>query len=66
MNAETKKEIARLLYLSTEKSQKEICKIVNWTEKVFTENKKKGGWQDMRDNKSFGKQQIITLCICNA
>jgi hypothetical protein len=61
MKKESKIEIARLLYLTTEKSQREIAAIVGWTEKQMTEAKQKNGWEAMRDNKGFSKQQIISL-----
>ncbi len=61
MKKESKIEIARLMYLTTEKSQKEIASMVGWTEKQMTEAKQKHGWEAMRDNKGFSKQQIISL-----
>ena len=61
MNRVQKIEIARTLYLLTEKSQKEICDVVKWTEKTFTEQKQKGNWSELRDTKSLTKQQIISM-----
>ena len=61
MNGKQKAEIARLLYLSTEKTQKEICEVVGWSEKTFTEQKQKGKWHELRDTKSLTKQQIISM-----
>ena len=37
MTKEQKQEIARTLYLVSDKTQKEICTIVGWTEKTFIE-----------------------------
>ena len=61
MTRQQKIDVARTLYLMTEKTQKEICEVVNWTEKTFTEQKQKGKWNEMRDTKSLTKQQIITM-----
>src|SRR5256885_10308848 len=61
MTRNQKVEVARTLYLMTEKSQKEICDVVGWTEKSFTEQKQKGKWNELRDTKSLTKQQIISL-----
>lgn len=43
-----KADIALELYLQTDKSQKEICLIVGWTEKTFTNHKKKGMWDELK------------------
>jgi len=43
-----KRELAFDLYLNTDKTQKEICSIVGWTEKTFTENKEKGVWDALK------------------
>ena len=61
MNGKQKVEVARILYLTTEKTQKEICAVVGWTEKTFTEQKQKGKWNELRDTKSLTKQQIISM-----
>ncbi|MEO8150259.1 MAG: hypothetical protein ABI723_21675 [Bacteroidia bacterium] len=61
MNQEQKIEVAKTFYLSTDKTQKEICEIVEWTEKTFREQKQKGKWNEMRETKNFTKQQIITM-----
>jgi hypothetical protein len=61
MTRKQKIDVARTLYLMTEKSQKEICEVVGWTEKTFTEQKQKGNWNEMRDTKSLTKQQIISM-----
>lgn len=61
MTQNHKIEIARTLFLTTEKTQKEICEIVGWTEKTFTDQKQKGKWNEMRDTKNLTKQQIISL-----
>ncbi|HYV92767.1 MAG TPA: hypothetical protein VE978_13310 [Chitinophagales bacterium] len=61
MNNTQKAEVARTLFLKTEKSQKEICEVVGWSEKTFIERKQKGKWEEMRDTRSLTKQQIISL-----
>ena len=61
MTRKQKIDVARTLYLLTEKSQKEICVVVGWTEKTFTEQKQKGKWNELRDTKSLTKQQIISM-----
>ena len=61
MTTKQKIDVARTLYLMTEKSQKEICEVVGWAEKTFTEQKQKGKWNEMRDTKSLTKQQIISM-----
>ena len=61
MTQKQKIDVARTLYLMTEKSQKEICEVVNWAEKTFTEQKQKGKWNELRDTKSLTKQQIVSM-----
>ena len=61
MTTKQKIDVARTLFLMTEKSQKEIAEVVGWTEKTFTEQKQKGLWREMRDTKSLTKQQIISM-----
>ena len=61
MTTKQKIDVARTLYLLTEKSQKEISEVVGWSEKTFSEQKQKGKWSDLRDTKSLTKQQIISM-----
>jgi len=61
MTQKQKIDVARTLYLMTEKTQKEICAVVGWAEKTFTEQKQKGKWNALRDTKSLTKQQIISM-----
>ena len=61
MTAKQKIEVARTLYLMTEKSQKEICEVVGWTEKTFTDQKNKREWNALKETKSLTKQQIISM-----
>ncbi|MBK8847293.1 MAG: hypothetical protein IPO27_12410 [Bacteroidetes bacterium] len=61
MTTKQKIEIARTMFLNIEKTQKEICEIVMWTEKTFTEQKQKGKWTELRDTKSLTRQQIISM-----
>lgn len=61
MTQKQKIDVARTFYLMTEKSQKEICEVVKWTEKTFTEQKQKGKWNEMRDTKNLTRQQILSM-----
>lgn len=61
MDNQQKKEVAKALFLNTEKTQKDICEIVGWTEKTFSEVKQKYRWGELKDNKSLTRQQIITM-----
>lgn len=61
MNQKQKADVAKTLFLTTEKTQKEICEIVGWTEKTFSEQKQKGKWNELRETKTMTKQQIISL-----
>lgn len=61
MTQKQKIDVARTLYLMTEKSQKEISEVVGWSEKTFSEQKQKGKWNELRDTKSLTKQQIISM-----
>jgi hypothetical protein len=48
LSRERKRELALEMYLNTDKTQKEICAIVGWTEKTFTDNKEKGQWDSLK------------------
>ena len=61
MTQKQKVDVARTLYLMTEKTQKEISEVVGWSEKTFTEQKQKGKWNELRDTKSLTRQQIISM-----
>ena len=61
MKEKQKTEVAKILFLTTDKTQKELCEIVGWTEKTFSKQKQKGNWNEMRDTKSLTKQQIISM-----
>lgn len=60
MTTKQKEEVAKTLFLTTDKTQKEICEIVGWPEKKFSINKKKEKWGEQRETKSMTKQQIVT------
>ena len=59
LNSDRKREIALDLYLNTDKSQKEICAIVGWNEKTFTENKNKYNWDALKGASTLTAQRII-------
>lgn len=61
MNEKQKAEVAKILFLTTDKTQKDICDIVGWAEKTFSKQKQKGNWNEMRDTKSLTRQQIISM-----
>lgn len=54
-----KRDLAFDLYLNTDKSQKEICEIVGWTEKTFSENKDKGNWEELKGAETITSRKII-------
>ena len=58
-STDRKREIALDLYLNTDKSQKEICAIVGWTEKTFSENKKQHNWEALKGASTLTSQKII-------
>ena len=60
MTPKQKVEVAKALYLMTEKSQRDICEIVDWAEKTFSEQKIKGKWGELREKRTLSKQQIVT------
>jgi hypothetical protein len=55
-----KAELALDLYLHTDKSQKEICEIVGWTEKTFTANKIKNNWEELKGAGAITSAKIVT------
>lgn len=61
MDNQQKKEVAKALYLNTDKSQREICEIVGWTEKTFSDTKSKQRWGEIKETKNLTKQQIISM-----
>lgn len=54
-----KKELAEALYMAGDKSQKEICEIVGWSENTFCTNKAKYGWEEKRGILAMGAHEII-------
>lgn len=59
LNRERKRELALEMYLNTDKTQKEICEIVGWTEKTFSDNKEKGQWESLKGAATITSQNII-------
>ncbi len=59
LSRERKRDLALELYLNTDKTQKEICEIVGWTEKTFTENKEKGVWDALKGASTITAANII-------
>lgn len=54
-----KREVALDLFLNTDKTQKQICEIVGWTEKTFIANKEKNNWGALKSASTLGAQNII-------
>lgn len=59
MSNDRKRDIALDLYLNTDKSQKEICEIVDWSEKTFGTNKEKYKWEQLKGASTITAQNII-------
>lgn len=59
LSNDQKRDTALDLYLNTDKSQKDICLIVTWTEKTFTANKEKYGWEKLKGASTITAQNII-------
>lgn len=45
--------------MHTDKTQKEICQLVGWTEKTFVDHKKKKNWATLKSAMSITPSQII-------
>jgi hypothetical protein len=54
-----KRLLAEELYINTDMSQKEICAIVGWTEKTFSENKKKHSWEELKAANTITPNKLI-------
>lgn len=59
MNRADKRASALDLYLNTDKTQKEICEIVGWTQATFTDNKEKGDWEALKGATTITAANII-------
>lgn len=59
LSNDKKRDTALDLYINTDKSQKEICLIVGWTEKTFSSNKDKYGWEKLKGATTITSQNII-------
>ncbi len=59
ISLDEKKIIAQDLYFDTDKSQKEICKIVGITEKTFTKWKVDGEWEMLKNATTVTARKII-------
>ncbi|MCO5253370.1 MAG: hypothetical protein M9892_03280 [Bacteroidetes bacterium] len=55
-----KEALALDLFLNTDKPQREICEIVGWTEKTFTEKKKKNRWDELKSAHTLTANKIIS------
>lgn len=66
LSNDRKREIALDLYLNTDKSQKEICEIVGWTEKTFSANKEKYKWEEQKGATTIGASKLISKLYMKA
>ena len=60
LSREEKREVALDLHLHTYYTQKEICKIVGWTEKTFTLNKQKYNWNTLKETTEKIPEIVLT------
>ena len=60
MKREQKIELAKTLYFKTDKSQKEICDTVGWSENTFTRHKKKECWGEHKAANLLTNDQIVS------
>lgn len=56
-----KEELAKTYYLTTDKTQKEICMLIECSQKTFLTWKKKGNWNKRNSVKMFSQGQVIDL-----
>ena len=61
MNYNEKAELAKTLYLSTDKSQKSICEMVHCSQKTFIAWKKKGNWSKLNAVKMLTQGQVADV-----
>ena len=59
MKKTEKLELAKTLYFKTNKSQKEICKTVGWSQNTFTRIKSKEHWEEQKRAGILTNDQII-------
>lgn len=60
LSYDDKRAIALELYITTDKTQKEICDILNITEATFTRWKQEGDWELAKQAQTITAQNIIT------
>lgn len=59
ISRDNKRELALEMYMNTDKTQKEICEIIGWTQKTFTDNKEKHGWDSLKGASTITAANII-------
>lgn len=59
LSKDQKRELAQELYMNTDLHQKQICEVVGWTEKTFSENKKKYSWEQLKAAGTVTNKKII-------
>jgi hypothetical protein len=55
-----KENIAFDLYMNTDKTQAEICAIVDWAPKTFTKKKQEGMWDELKGATQITAHRIIS------
>ena len=53
-----KQQLALDLYLNTDKTQKEICELIGWNERTFSQNKAKYKWEELKSATQLTAQKI--------
>lgn len=59
LSKKDKENLALDLFLNTDKSQKEICEIIGWSQKTFTNYKEKNNWAELRSASALTPSKII-------
>jgi len=57
---DNKRALALELYMNSDLNQKQICEIIGWTEKTFSENKIKFGWDELKGATTITPHKIIS------
>jgi hypothetical protein len=60
MNTIEKIELAKTLFFRTDKTQKEICNTVGWSQNTFTRHKTKEKWEEQKEAHLLTKDQLIS------
>lgn len=58
LSRDEKRQKAFDLYMDTDMTQEEICALVGWAPKTFTDNKQKGDWEEKKKAAQLGNAQL--------